>query len=246
MTHALVVAAGGTGPVIPNYGKATGCIANDSSFLCFTWVRQHWSDTIAPALVQHLWLTGIAVGIGFAIAFCAALVAHRLGWFATPFGVFSAFLYTIPSIALFQILVPFTGITVTTIEIGLVGYTLLILFRNTLAGLRSAPPEVLEAARGMGLTRFQILRRVELPLALPAMAAGIRIAVVTTISLATIGAYITPYGLGKPIFDGLQINYTTEYVVAGLLAIALALVADGVLVLAQRALTPWYRARGAT
>jgi osmoprotectant transport system permease protein len=97
----------------------------------------------------------------------------------------------------------------------------------------------------MGLTRSQILRRVELPLALPAISAGIRIAVVTTISLATVAAYITPYGLGKPIFDGLQINYRTEYVVAGLLAIALALVADALLVVVQRQLMPWAR-RGAT
>ena len=171
----------------------------------------HWTDTLQPALIQHLWLTAIAVGIGFGIAFACALMAHRFGRLAAPFGVFSAFLYTIPSIALFQLLVPVTGITVTTIEIGLVGYTLLILFRNTLAGLRR-PPDVLEAARGMGLTRSQILRRVELPLALPAISAGIRISVVTTISLATVAAYITPYGLGKPILDGLQINYRTEYV----------------------------------
>lgn len=236
----LVVAGG---PVIPNYGKATGCIANDSSFLCPAWLREHWHDTLEPALVQHLWLTAIAVGVGFAIAFAAALLAHRYGWFATPFGVFSAFLYTIPSIALFQLLVPVTGITVTTIEIGLVGYTLLILFRNTLAGLNGTPPEVLEAARGMGMTRAQILRRVQLPLALPAIGAGVRIAVVTTISLATIGAYITPYGLGKPIFYGMQIGYSTEYVAAGLLAIALALAADGALVVVQRALTPWARRR---
>lgn len=239
MTH-LVVAGG---PVIPNYGKATGCIANNNAFFCTAWIRQHWTDTLQPALIQHIWLTAIAVGIGFAIAFVCALGAHRLRWVAAPIGVFTAFLYTIPSIALFQVLVPWTGITVTTIEIGLVGYTLLILFGNTLAGLRSAPPDVIEAARGMGLTRFQILRRVELPLALPAIAAGIRIAVVTTISLATVAAYITPYGLGKPIFDGLQINYQTEYVVAGLLAIALAIVVDSLLVLAQRALTPWRRAR---
>ena len=230
-------------PVIPNFGKATGCIANNDSFFCMPWVRQHWADTLQPALVQHLWLTAIAVGIGFGIAFVCALAAHRLRWLAPPISAFSAFLYTIPSIALFQLLVPVTGITVTTIEIGLVGYTLLILFGNTLAGLRSVPPDVIESARGMGLTRMQVLRRVELPLALPAIAAGIRIAIVTTISLATVAAYITPYGLGAPIFDGLQINYHTEYVVAGLLAIALALVADGVLVLVQRALTPWRRAR---
>ena len=236
-----LVAAGG--PVIPNYGKATGCIADNNSFFCTAWVREHWHDTLQPALIQHLWLSAIAVAIGFVIAFAAALLAHRLGWIAAPFGIFAAFLYTIPSIALFQLLVPITGIGVTTIEVGLIGYTLLILFRNTLAGLRSAPPEVLEAARGMGLTRNQILRRVELPLALPAISAGVRIAVVTTISLATIAAYITPYGLGKPIFDGLQINYHTEYVIAGLLAIGLALAADAVLVVIQRALTPWTRAR---
>ena len=231
----------GGGPVIPNFGKATGCIANDNSFFCTTWIREHWNDTLQPALVQHIWLTAIAVGIGFAIAFLCALAAHRFGWLAPPINAFTAFLYTVPSIALFQVLVPITGITVTTIEIGLVGYTLLVLFGNTLAGLRSVPPDVIEAARGMGLTRSQVLRRVELPLALPAIGAGIRIAVVTTISLATVAAYITPYGLGKPIFDGLQINYHTEYVISGLLAIALALVADGLLVLAQRALTPWRR-----
>jgi osmoprotectant transport system permease protein len=235
-----VVAAG---PVIPNFGKASGCIADNNAFVCPTWIRQHWADTLQPALIQHLWLTAIAVGIGFVIAFVAALAAHRFGWFAAPFGVLAALLYTIPSIALFQLLVPVTGITVTTIEVGLVGYTLLILFRNTLAGLRGVPEEVLEAARGMGLTRSQILRRVELPLAMPAIGAGVRIAVVTTISLATVAAYITPYGLGKPIFDGLQINYHSEYVVAGALAIGLALVADALLVGAQRLLTPWARIR---
>ena len=192
------------GPVIPNYGTAKGCIANNDSMFCTTWIRQHWHDTLEPAIVQHLWLTGIAVGIGFAIAFAAALIAHRYSALAAPF------------------------------------------FRNTLAGLRSVPPDVLEAARGMGLTRSQILRRVELPLALPAISAGIRISVVTTISLATVAAYITPYGLGKPIFDGLQINYRTEYVVAGVLAIALALAADAVLVVAQRGLTPWARRRATT
>src|SRR5207302_501052 len=169
------------GPVIPNYGTAHGCIANNDSMFCTTWIRQHWHDTLEPAIVQHLWLTGIAVGIGFAIAFAAALVAHRYGALAAPFGVFSAFLYTIPSIALFQLLVPVTGITVTTIEIGLVGYTLLILFRNTLTGLRDVPEDVIEAARGMGLNSRQIMTRVELPLALPALMAGLRCATVTTI-----------------------------------------------------------------
>jgi osmoprotectant transport system permease protein len=245
----LLATLGGQKPpkvIIPNFGGpsggAHGCIARNGLF-CPTWVREHWGDTLQPALLQHLELTAIAVGIGFAIAFSAALLAHRNGWFETPFGLFSAFLYTIPSLALFQLLVPFTGLSVTTIEIGLVGYTLLILFRNTLTGLREVPAEVVEAAEGMGLSRRQILTRVELPLALPAITAGLRIAVVTTISLATVAAYITPLGLGKPIFYGLQSSFHTEFMATGALAIALALVADGLLVIGQRVATPWARSR---
>src|SRR5437870_9215722 len=197
-------------PVIPNYGGppggSYGCIARNGTF-CWDWVKGHWGDILQPRLLEHLELTAIAVAIGFAIAFTAALLAHRKRWFETPFGAFSAFLYTIPSLALFQLLVPFTGLTMLTIEIGLVGYTLLILFRNILAGLQGVPQDVLEAARGMGLTRRQMLFRVELPLAFPAISAGVRIAVVTTISLATVAAYITPLGLGQPIFNGLQTDF---------------------------------------
>ena len=192
-------AASAPPPVIPNYGGpqggAHGCIAQNGTF-CWDWVKGHWGDILQPRLLEHLEMTAIAVGIGFAIAFLAALLAHRKHWFEGPFGAFSAFLYTIPSLALFQLLVPFTGLTMLTIEIGLVGYTLLILFRNILAGLHGVPEDVLEAARGMGLTRRQVLFRVELPLAFPAISAGIRIAVVTTISLATVAAYINAGGLG--------------------------------------------------
>lgn len=245
----ITAAAASTPPVIPNYGGPPGgthgCIAQNGTF-CWDWVKGHWGDILQPRLLEHLEMTAIAVGIGFAIAFAAALLAHRKRWFETPFGVFSAFLYTIPSLALFQLLVPFTGLTMLTIEIGLVGYTLLILFRNILAGLRGVPEDVLEAARGMGLTRRQVLFRVELPLALPAISAGVRIAVVTTISLATVAAYITPLGLGQPIFNGLQTDFTTEFVATGALAVALAIGADSALVAAQWALTPWVRARRAT
>lgn len=233
-------------PVIPNFGGPpggkNGCIARNGTF-CWDWVTAHWGDILQPHLLQHVKLTVIAVGIGFVIAFFAALVAHRMSWFETPFSAFSALLYTIPSLALFQLLVPFTGLTVTTIEIGLVGYTLLILFRNTLIGLRSVPDEVLEAARGMGLTRRQLLVRIELPLALPSIMAGLRIAVVTTISLATVAAYITPLGLGAPIFYGLQTSFTTEFVATGALAVLLAITADLVLVVTQRLLTPWASAQ---
>jgi osmoprotectant transport system permease protein len=170
---------------------------------------------------------------------------HRLRRLEVPLAVFFAVLYTVPSLALFQLLVPFTGLTVTTVEIALVGYTLLILFRNILGGLRGVPADVLEAARGMGLTRAQTLMRVELPLALPAVLAGIRIATVTTISLATIGAFLIPQGLGAPIFDGLRTGFQTRYIAAGALAVALALVADALLVLLGRVLTPWAKTRRA-
>ena len=185
----------GKGPVIPNFGEGNSCVTGDHTF-CWSWVREHWGDTLGPALWQHVELTLIAVVIGFAIAFPLALLAHRFRRLEQPFGAFSALVYTVPSLALFQLLVPFTGITWTTVEIALVGYTLVILFPNIVTGLRSAPDEVLEAARGMGLTRLQVLTRVELPLALPAIVAGLRIAVVSTVAIATIAAFLLPDGLG--------------------------------------------------
>jgi osmoprotectant transport system permease protein len=235
--------AGGE-PVIPEFGRGSDCVRENHLF-CPDWVADHWGDTLQPALIDHIKLTVIAVAVGFVIALAAALVAHRLRWFETPFGLFAAFLYTVPSLALFQLLVPVTGLTVATVEVALVGYTLLILFRNILAGLRGVPPDVLEAASGMGLSRRQILTRVELPLALPATLAGVRIATVTTISLATVAAFVLPEGLGAPIFDGLRTFFTTKLIAAGALAVALALAADGALVLLERAVTPWARARRA-
>ncbi len=229
-------------PIIPDFGEASTCVAENRLF-CTDWVRDNWGDVLQPALLQHVKLTAIAVGVGFAIAFVAALVAHRYRLFEGPFAVFSAFVYTIPSVALFQLLVPVTGLSVLTIEVALVGYTLLILFRNILEGLRATPPEVLEAARGMGYTRRQALWRVELPLALPAIVAGLRVATVSTIAIATIAAFVIPEGLGKPIYDGLREYFKTGIFAAGLLAIGLALLADAVLVLVQRGLTPWAFAR---
>jgi osmoprotectant transport system permease protein len=231
-----------SGPVIPNFGQGSSCVQGDHTF-CPDWVRQHWGDILQPALVQHLELTAIAIVIGFAIAFPLALAAHRYGRLEQPIGIVSALIYTIPSIALFILLVPFTGITRTTVEIALVGYTLVILFPNFVAGLRSAPPEVLEAARGMGLTPRQVLRRVELPLAVPAIIGGLRIAVVSTISIATIAAFLLPQGLGYPIFTALKdpTPFKTEIYSAGALAVGLALACDFLLMAARRALVPWVR-----
>ena len=230
------------GPVIPNFGSGSRC-ETKNGWWCTDWLRAHWGDTLQPALVQHIELSLIAVGIGFAIAFALALLGYRFRLLDPPIGVFADFLYTIPSLALFQLLVPLTGLTVTTVEVALVSYTLLILYRNMVAGLRAVPVDVLDAARGMGLTRTQTFLRVELPLAVPAIVAGLRIAAVSTISIATVAAFVIPQGLGRPIFIALNLPdiFKTEILAAGALAIALALVADALLVLAQRALTPWSR-----
>jgi osmoprotectant transport system permease protein len=230
------------GPVIPNFGSGSQC-ERDNGWWCTDWVRAHWSDTLQPALVQHIELALIAVAIGFAIAFLLALFGYRYKLLDAPVGVFADFLYTIPSLALFQLLVPVTGLTVTTVEIALVSYTLLILYRNMVAGLQNVPADALEAARGMGLTQRQTFLRVELPLALPTILAGVRIAMVSTISIATVAAFVIPKGLGRPIFIALEQNlFKTEILAAGGLAIALALAADAILVLVQRFVTPWSRA----
>jgi osmoprotectant transport system permease protein len=230
------------GPVIPNFGKGSSCIIQNHQF-CASWFFDNFSSRFEPRLVEHLELTGIAVGIGMLISFTAAIIAYKQGWFETPFSMFAALLYTIPSLALFEILVPITGINRFTAEIGLVSYTLLILFRNTLTGLRGVPQPAIEAARAMGLTPRQSLVRVELPLAVPAIMAGLRIATVTTISLTTVAAYIGAGGLGQPIFDAIQTGFKTEFVAAGGLAIALAIVVDLLLVLLERTITPWSRRR---
>ena len=237
--------AQGGGPVIPDFGEGSACVTENRLF-CADWVRDNWGDVIQPALIQHIKLTLIAVAIGFVISLVAALVTHWYRLVEKPFVAFSAIVYTIPSLALFQLLVPVTGLTVTTVEVALVGYTLLILYRNMVEGLRGVPHDVLEAARGMGYTRGQTLWQVELPLALPAMIAGLRVAVVSTIALATVAAFVIPEGLGRPIFLALRENFKTEIIVAGGLAILLALVADGALVVVERLLTPWARVRRAT
>jgi osmoprotectant transport system permease protein len=239
----LLLAKGG-GPVIPSFGKPSACLRHNGWF-CTDWIRAHWGDTLQPALIQHIQLTLIAVGIGFAISFALAILALRFRVLDAPLGAFSDFLYMIPSLALFQLLVPLTGLTVTSVEIALVSYTMFILYRTFVTGLRSVPPDVLESARGMGLSRRQTFFRVELPLAAPAILTGLRIATVATISLATVAAFLIQDGLGVPILDAIQTPdlFRTKLVVAGGLAILLALTADALLAAVQRLLTPWSRVR---
>jgi osmoprotectant transport system permease protein len=242
VTIALLAPLAQGEPVIPNFGRGDECIRSNGKF-CAQWFLDNFDSRFLPRVWEHIQITVIALAIGFMIAFAAALVAYRYERFELPFANVSALFYTIPSIAFFQIMVPITGIGRLSIEIALISYTLLILFRNTLTGLKEVPVEAREAAEGMGLTRRQMLTRVELPLAMPAIIAGLRVATVTTISLATVAAFITPLGLGAPIFRAITTGANTEFVGASLLAIALALIADALIVGLQWGLTPWARAR---
>jgi osmoprotectant transport system permease protein len=211
------------------------------------WVRWDWVSShthlIATQLREHVVLTAIAVGLGLLIAAPLALLVRRWRWLESPVFSLTGILYTIPSLALLALLVPWTGLTRTTAEIALISYTLLILIRNIVAGLDAVPTDVREAAEGMGYTRTRQLTRVELPLAMPVIVAGIRIAVVTTIGLVTVTALIGQGGLGQLILDGLNRDFRTEVGVGSVLSVALATVADLTLVGIQRLSTPWARGR---
>jgi len=206
------------------------------------WIASHL-DEIAMRAGEHIQLTVIAVGVGLVIAFALSLLVLRVPRLEQPATLVTGTLYTIPSLALFALLIPYTGLTLLTAEIGLVGYTLLILMRNIVGGIRAVPDDVRESALGMGYTRTQLLWRVELPLALPVIVAGIRIATITTIGLVTVTALIGQGGAGYLILIGLQRFFSTPLIVGAALSLTLAIAADGALVLVQRALTPWSRAR---
>jgi len=207
------------------------------------WVRWDWvrlnGDEILAALRQHVELTAIAVLIGLAISFPLGLAARRWRRSQNPILGFTGALFTIPSLALFALLVPFTGLSRLTAEIGLVLYTLLILVRNIVAGLEGVPGEVREAAQGMGYRPLGLLLRVELPLAVPVIAAGVRIATVTTIGLVTVTGLIGQGGLGAFIVEGINRDFRTPIVVGSVLSVALAVVADVGLAGLARLLSPW-------
>jgi osmoprotectant transport system permease protein len=234
-------------PVIPNFGGGASSFACERAnrVFCSGWVSRNWSTVLWPALRQHLVLTLIAISIGFAISTALALIAYRRRWLERPVLIVTSILYTIPALALFELLAPLPGfgLSRTTAEVALVSYTLLILFRNTLTGLREVPADVRDAAAGMGMGPIQSLLRVELPLAAPAIIAGLRIATVTVISLATVASLIDNEGLGVPILTAISNEvFKTELIAAGALAVGLALAADSLLVIVQRLLTPWTRA----
>jgi osmoprotectant transport system permease protein len=221
-------------------GGEASCVADNG--LCPGWIADNYDRYVDPFL-QHVFLTLASVAIGFAIAFALALIAHRRRWLIAPIVQVTGILYTLPSIAVFFLLLPLTGRGNLTAIVALVAYSLLIVFRNVTAGLDNVPAETKDAGRGMGLTDRQLLWRVELPLALPEIMAGLRIATTTTVGLATLAFFAGAGGLGEQIFA--DINFKSNVVVAGGLAVLLAALLDGAILLAQWAVTPWTRARAA-
>jgi osmoprotectant transport system permease protein len=219
-------------------------IASDAApnpWFSWTYVRDN-SDAILAATRQHVTLTLEAVLLGIVVAFPLALLARRFTRLATPILGLSGVLYTIPSLAMFAFLEPFVGLNQRTVLVGLVLYALVVLVRNFLVGLQGVPDDVREAARGMGYGSARMLWRVELPIAMPAMMAGVRIATVSTVALATVGVIVGNGGLGQLIFEGFNNNfYRAEIVTGSVLCVALALVADAVLAGATWALAPWSR-----
>jgi osmoprotectant transport system permease protein len=218
------------------------CIARND--FCPGWIVDHFDRYTSP-LAEHLYLTVMAVACGFVIAFALALLARRQRWLIGPIVGFTGVLYTLPSLAVFFLLLPITGRGTTTALVALTAYTLQIIFRNIVTGLQNVPADARDAGLGMGLTDRQLLWRVELPLALPDIIAGLRIATTSTVGLATLAVFAGAGGLGEQIVTGSNITFKTGVVAAGGLAVLLAVVLDVVLLTVQRLLTPWRRARPA-
>jgi osmoprotectant transport system permease protein len=199
------------------------------------------SSEIVDATVEHVWITIVSVLLGLLIAFPLALLARRYVRLESTILGISTGIYTIPSLALFPLLVPFTGLSPTTVVIGLALYALTVLVRAMLEGLRAVPEEVRESATGLGYGAGRLLFRVELPLALPVIMAGLRVATVSTVALTTVGSLVAYGGLGNLIRDGVSTNFRAELLTAAVLCVLLAILLDVLIVLVQRLLTPWTR-----
>jgi osmoprotectant transport system permease protein len=213
-----------------------------NKWYCADYLKDRHSD-LTSALVQHLQITAWSLVLGVLIAFPLALLARRLPKLQGLVLGASTMIYTIPSLALFPFLVPFTGISMETVVIGLALYALTILVRSMLAGLTGVPEEVRESARGLGYGRMRLLFGVELPLALPVIMAGLRVATVSTVALTTIGTLVSYGGLGNLIRDGVQNDFKAEILAASVLCVVLAVVLDAVIVGVQWLITPWTHGR---
>jgi osmoprotectant transport system permease protein len=213
-----------------------------NKWYCTDYLRDRHHD-LTSALSQHLQITALSLVLGVLIAFPLALLARRLPRLQGLILGSSTMIYTIPSLALFPLLVPWTGISMETVVIGLALYALTILVRSMLAGLTGVPAEVRESATGLGYGRMRLLFRVELPLALPVIMAGLRVATVSTVALTTVGTLVSYGGLGNLIRDGVQNNFKAEILAASVLCVVLAVVLDVVIVFLQWATTPWTHGR---
>lgn len=217
---------------------------------CYSRLVNHWVCTsyfsdrrteLTDATTQHIWITLASVALGFVIALPLAIMARRNRILESALMGSATAIYTIPSLALMPLLLPFTGLTPTTVIIALALYALTILVRGNLAALRAVPDEVKEAARGLGYGPGRMLLKVELPLAIPVMMAGLRVATVSTVALTTVGCLVAYGGLGNLIQDGVMTNFRAELFAASLICVLLAVLLDALLVVAQRLLTPWTR-----
>lgn len=230
----LAAAASAPAPGPSCYSRVT------NEWFCLDYVSDR-REEILDAAGQHLLITVLAVALGVVVAVPLALLARRLPRLESTVLGFSTGLYTVPSIALFPLLVPFTGLSMTTVVIGLALYALTVLVRAFLEGLRSVPEDVRESARGLGYGGGRLLVRVELPLALPVVMAGLRVATVSTVALTTVGSLVSYGGLGNLIRDGVTTNFRAELLTAAVLCVVIAFALDALIVLAQRVLTPWTR-----
>lgn len=236
MTSQLATLAPLLGQVeIRDRSEDSGCVAENGTF-CFDWAVDNFDRYVSPTL-EHLVLVGVSVLAGFLIAFGLALLSHRRRWLIPPFIAGTGILYTVPSIAFFILLLPITGRGTLTGIVALTAYALQIIYRNMVAGLNNVPPEAKDAGRGMGMTANQLFWRIELPLSIPEIVAGLRIATVSTVAIATLAFLAGAGGLGTEIYN--QIDFKTNVLIAGGLCVAMAIVFDLLLLLLQRLATPW-------
>lgn len=219
-------------------GSADTCASTQG--FCPSWIVENIDRYWTP-LLEHVYLTVVPVAIGFAISLWLAILAHRRRWMTGPIITVSGIFFAIPSVAAFFLLQPITGLGYTTAMVALVSYTLLIIFRNITTGLRNVPADTVDAAIGQGMTPRQVLYRVELPIAVPEIMAGLRIATSTTVGLAALAVFAGAGGLGNEIL--IDKYFKSNVVVAGGLAVLLAAAFDLLILGAQRAITPWQRAR---
>jgi osmoprotectant transport system permease protein len=222
-----------------HHHETTGCVGGNGLF-CAGWAVDNFDRYVGP-FFRHLEIVAISVVVGFSIALALALYSHRHRVLITPVLGATGVLYTIPSIAFFFLLLPITGFGLWTAVIPLSAYTLQIIFRNTIAGLANVPADAKDAGRGMGMSERQLLWRVELPLATPEIVAGLRIAIVSTVAIATLAFLAGAGGLGDPLYA--QPDFKTNIIMVGALTIGMALILDLIVVLSQRFLMPWQRVR---